>query len=339
MTSVLVVGGGLIGRRHAQVVRAEPGFDLAGVVDPNLSDADFRDLDAALAARAPDAAIVATPNATHRALAERLIAAGVPVLVEKPLSGTATDAKAIVEASHRAGVPVLVGHHRRHHSRYRHFERLIEDGAIGRPVGAQVTWALRKPDGYFSADPWRTGPEGGPVRINAAHEIDLLAALLGPVAKVSALASAPVRNLGVEEIAAATLLHEGGAVSSLLVSDVTPSPWHFEGASGENPNIAETGQDGLRLFGTQGSVGFPSLDLWRHDRNDEGWGDAIGCVAASERADMRGEGALRAQLHHLAEVARGKPPLVSAEAGLHVVEVCEAILRSARTLKAVSTGS
>lgn len=57
-----------------------------------------------------DAVCIVTPISTHRPLAEEAFAAGKHVFVEKPLSGTAADAEAIVAAAKRAGRTLMVGH-------------------------------------------------------------------------------------------------------------------------------------------------------------------------------------------------------------------------------------
>lgn len=286
---IVLLGAGLIGARHARVVGASPRAALAAIVDPSPDAATLAsalgvprraDLAAALARDRPDAAIVATPNATHASLAVACLAAGLPCLVEKPLAPDPTGARAIVEAAERHARPVLVGHHRRHHAVIRRAVEAVAGGTLGRPVAAQVTWCLRKPESYFAAGRWREGAGGGPVWVNLIHEIDLLQALLGPIVEVSALLGAPGRARAVEDTGAIAMRHASGALATALLSDAAPSPWHFEGASGENPTIAATRApgreaDGLRVFGTRASLAIPSLALHAHADAEGGWGDPL----------------------------------------------------------------
>src|SRR5688500_9104521 len=88
---IALVGLGRMGRNHLRVLRETPGFDLVAAVDgaasaPNdLGDVPFLKNVAELAARDVEAVIVATPTATHHAIALELIAMGKHLLVEKPI--------------------------------------------------------------------------------------------------------------------------------------------------------------------------------------------------------------------------------------------------------------
>ena len=62
----------------------------------------------------PDGVIVATPNALHVPVGLACAARKLPMLIEKPIAETVDGARTLVEAAGRAGVPLLVGHHRRY---------------------------------------------------------------------------------------------------------------------------------------------------------------------------------------------------------------------------------
>ncbi len=115
---VAVVGVGHLGRHHARLYAADPGADLVAVVDRDLERArtiaaqygcDAFDDPAALPGRVR-AASVAVPTVHHREVAEGLLAAGLDVLVEKPLAPGLEDADAILAAAKVAGRLVMVGH-------------------------------------------------------------------------------------------------------------------------------------------------------------------------------------------------------------------------------------
>jgi len=113
-----VVGHGHFGAYHAKQYAAQPGVHLVGIADPAAGAAavvqaaygqihvgDYRDLIGRV-----DAVSVAVPTALHEAVATEFIAAGVHLLVEKPLCGTAEAAKRITEHAAQAGVILQVGH-------------------------------------------------------------------------------------------------------------------------------------------------------------------------------------------------------------------------------------
>jgi len=107
-TRIAVIGAGLIGRKHLSILKDDPAFKVAGIADPSpLAEAYarengfeyFPDTEALLEATRPDGAIVAGPNATHRATALACIARKIPIIVEKPIANTIADARAIVAAA------------------------------------------------------------------------------------------------------------------------------------------------------------------------------------------------------------------------------------------------
>src|SRR6478735_6497138 len=117
---IAVMGAGLIGKRHAAHVAAEPGATLSAIIDPAPAGRAFAEernvpwypaFDALPPSEKPDGVIVATPNQLHVANGLELVAAGIPILVEKPLADSVDSARKLVEAAETAGVPLLVGHH------------------------------------------------------------------------------------------------------------------------------------------------------------------------------------------------------------------------------------
>jgi predicted dehydrogenase len=122
---VAVVGAGAFGRNHLRVYReleqAGEQVLLAGVVDCDCAVAaaaaskfgvpGFETIEACLAAVGPlDAASICVPTAHHASAAEPLLAAGLDLLIEKPLAASLADADRILEMSRRHGRIVQAGH-------------------------------------------------------------------------------------------------------------------------------------------------------------------------------------------------------------------------------------
>ena len=340
LVKIAVVGAGLIGKRHINLLQNSPDCSLSAIIDPQdgvkklaeeVEVPHFYELAEFLSSDVGcDGVILATPNETHREFALNCISRGLPCLIEKPLASNSADALAICDASETSGVVVLVGHHRRHHLVSRSLKKRLENGALGKIVAAQLTWMLKKHDDYFEEGAWRSKKGGGPIWINLIHEIDLLRYFVGEIVEVSAMASDAVRGFAVEDTAIINIRCENGAVISAILSDCAPSPWHFEGGSGENPNISETGHGGLRIFGTKGSIEFPSLTEWHHKDENGHWGTPIFNETHPGDLPMGDEVALTEQMKNFADVIRQKgQPLVGARDGLQSVRVVEAIHRSA----------
>ena len=169
---------------------------------------------------------------------------------------------------------------------------------------ATAIWCVRKPDDYFVGN-WRAGADGSPVMINMVHEIDLLRFLLGEVVEVQALGVQPIRGADRVESGVLALRFESGTVASVTFADTAPSPWGFEAGTGENPNIATSGQDSLWITGTAGAISFPSMTLWRGASD---WGEAPSPV----REEFARTDPLAAQLDHFIDVLNGAAPLITA---------------------------
>ncbi|MEM1315704.1 MAG: Gfo/Idh/MocA family oxidoreductase, partial [Pseudomonadota bacterium] len=278
---------------------------------------------------APDiaGAIVATPNATHGAAAEDAAARGWALLVEKPISGTLRDAHRVAQAAEKAGVPLLIGHHRRQYAAVAAARETIASGLLGRPVAADAIWSLRKPDDYYRYK-WRVESGGGPVLINLVHDVDLLRFLLGDVAEVSALVSSARRRGALEDTAAVSLRFKNGCLATCLMSDAGLSPWGWEAATAENPELHASGLDCLRIIGDEGALSLPSLTYWRHEGDGRGdWTKPLTPLELPCPATTP----LEAQLEHFLAVIRdGAAPICDGAEGLATLAAALAIRESAR---------
>lgn len=137
---ICVVGAGRWGRNHIRTL-GELGA-LAAVVEPDASARaeiaeahpgiqTFADLDGALAADL-DGFVVASPAETHAHLARRIIEAGKPVLVEKPLALDVASALGLATLAAERGVPLMVGHLMLFHPAIRRLGELVRSGKIGK---------------------------------------------------------------------------------------------------------------------------------------------------------------------------------------------------------------
>jgi len=260
-----VIGGGQIGLRHAQVAQGSDHVHLTAVVEPDgARRAELAAMGLPVVAAVDDvpasrAAVVATPTQGHADAALQALAMGWGVIVEKPLAASVAECRALIAAATRAGLPLITGHHRRCHPFTQAARARL--ASLGAPVGVQALWSLRKHDSYFDVG-WRRMPGAGVMMTNLSHEIDLLRFLLGDVAEVSAMLSTARRGLPVEDTAALSLRFANGALGSVLMSDAGASPWGFEAATGENPALAASGADYLRIVCEGGALAFPSLRVW-----------------------------------------------------------------------------
>ena len=152
---LVVLGLGRRGHEWVRVLRATPGFELVGTVEPDpgrrraaaaalgLPDGLCHDrLDAAIEAGAPQAAIVATSIDSHVEPCRDALARGLGVLVEKPFALCLRDARGLVAEAEARRLPLMVGQNYRHMRMPRTLRRLFASGQLGR-VGMVVVQAYR----------------------------------------------------------------------------------------------------------------------------------------------------------------------------------------------------
>lgn len=235
-----ILGGGFMARVHSRAARAA-GARLVGIVSSSAErgavaarelgfDAAFGSLGDLLARAEPDVVHVCTPNAVHAEQALAALAAGLPVVCEKPLATTAEDARALVAAAgdRPTGVPFVY----RYHPLVREARVRFASGEAGRLLTIQGAylqdWLLGAAD-----DNWRVDEEaGGRSRAFAdigSHLVDLLEFVTGERVRRIAAAKrtffaerAEHRAVRTEDAVAVVLETASGAIGSLLVSQVAP---------------------------------------------------------------------------------------------------------------------
>lgn len=321
----------MIGQRHIEVISQSPDAVLAAIAEPAPvpdalapSAARYPNLAEMLSAARPDGVIIATPNALHVEHGLACIDAGIPVLIEKPISGDVASAERLVSMAEARGVPVLVGHHRRHNPIIQAAKAKIAAGALGEVVAVHGVCWLYKPDGYFDTD-WRTKPGAGPVFINLIHDIDLLRHFCGEVVSVQAMDSTRTRGHTVEDTAVILMEFASGALGTVTVSDTIAAPWSWELTAGENPAYPHTTENCYFIGGTHGSLSVPDCRHWSYP-GQRGWWEPIDSAAVKPDD----QDPLTVQLAHFCRVIAGtEMPLVSGREGLRTLRVIEAIKHAA----------
>ncbi|QMU59293.1 MAG: gfo/Idh/MocA family oxidoreductase [Boseongicola sp.] len=332
MKRIAVVGAGLIGQKHIEIVRANAVLDA--IIDPTVearelaSKSDtkwFKTVDDYLKFNHPDGAIIATPNQLHHRHGAAFITAGIPTLIEKPLADCSDSALKIVELSRESNVAVLVGHHRRHSPFVKAAKTAIESGNIGRLVTVNAQFWLLKPDEYFNVV-WRKQAGAGPTFINLIHDIDLLRHFCGDITAVQASESHSVRGYEVEDTSAVILEFDTGVLGTVSISDTVVAPWSWELTAGENPAYPKTEMSCYMLGGTKGSLSVPDLSLWQHPGKQSWWSPIEVTKPSVKSADPVKE----QFLHFLDVIENNVQPLVSAEEGFRNLQVLDAIKKAAR---------
>lgn len=225
---VALLGYGTAGAHfHAPLIAAVDGLAVSAVVTSRREQVHRDHPDARVLAdpgevwsdrQSYDLVVVATPNHTHVPLAKAAIEAHLPVVVDKPLAGTASEAKALIRQAELARVPLSVYQNRRWDGDFRTMRRLLTSGAVGHPLRLESRFDRWRPT--VAADAWKedAANAGGILLDLGAHLVDQALVLLGPVRSVYAEIDSRRPGATVEDDVFLALTHASGARSHLWAS-------------------------------------------------------------------------------------------------------------------------
>ncbi len=210
------------------------------------------DLNALLAVEGLALIVLATPSGVHEVQARQCIAAGIPVVVDKPLATDATQASGIVEAARSAGVPLTVFQNRRFDAEHVAARQTVRSGQLGEVFRHEFRWERWRPT---PKDRWRenaSAADGGGILLDLlSHMIDAAVDLFGPIDTVYAETAA--RTTPAEDDAFLACRHTSGVVSRLGATSVCAAP---------GPRVRILGRSGaflLNQFEDDGSDIYPDL--------------------------------------------------------------------------------
>jgi predicted dehydrogenase len=262
-----------------------------------------------------EAAIVCTPAATHRAVAEQCLARGVHVLVEKPLTTTVDDSTALIELADAEELILMTGHTFLFNSGVRKLKEYVDNGEIGRVY-------------YLHARRTSLGPIRSDVNALwdlAPHDISIFNYVLGSQPEwVSAIGGCALRDT-LEDVGFISLGYPGGIVAHVHVSWAEPFKTREVVVVGSDKRVVFNDTDALervRVFekGVAPAPGeastFGEFQFLLRD------GDIVSPMIPPSEP-------LKEQCAHFLRTVRGvEVPLTDGRLGRDVVSVMEAIDRS-----------
>lgn len=312
----------MIGRHHARLLQAAERVSFVGAVDPDgdrhgsVHDAElvFGSVAELLGSAVPDFAVVAVPTGLHLQVASELMAAGVSVLIEKPLASTVDEAREIVATCARSGVHGAVGHVERFNAPLREMRRRLVDGQLGR---------------LFAISTIRSGPfaqrvrDVGVVKDLATHDIDVIGWLSD--SRIARLAAQTQRLSGQdhEDLLLLTGRLESGPAFNAVVDRLSPTKVRRTRVLGEGGVLEADTLSGDLFFYENAEVVVP----WATTQQFRGVSE--GNVT---RYALRRDEPLRVELETFLDLLEGDPEagVVSLERGVEIVAIAEAVLESAR---------
>lgn len=321
-----LVGLGSIGRRHLRLLKQlRPDIEVILI----RSGLGSRWPEEALALRSVhtiedalshniDAAIISSPASFHVSQAIELLEAGVPLLIEKPLSNNLDQTMQLKTLVKNTGLSVLVGYVLRYSLALRQLHEMLVGNAIGRVVGVNIDCGSYLPD-------WRPGQDyqatasarselGGGVLLELSHELDYANWFFGPFKSVEAsVINSGALDIQVEDTADLELISENGVNVIVHLDFVRRQPIRQCVILGSEGNLTWNGSDN-------------NVTLDRVSGETKSWS------FSGERNDM-----FRAQLKHFLNcIENGELPKVNLADGIAALEITEAAKRSQIEGKVIS---
>jgi myo-inositol 2-dehydrogenase/D-chiro-inositol 1-dehydrogenase len=320
-----VLGAGRIGKVHARNLQQSGRAQVAYIADAvpeaasSLAEsvgAGVSSIDEILASDV-DAVLIATPTDTHADLIEQVARAGKAILCEKPVSLSVERIEQCLPVVEKAGVPLMIGFHRRYDPNYAALAKALREGSIGEVE--MVTIIARDP-----APPPVSYIErsGGIYRDMMIHDFDMVRFLLGEEPVV-------VHALG--SVLTDPAIKEAGDVDTAVV--------HMQTASGKiavitNSRRATYGHDQrIEVHGSKAMLRANNVHLTTVERADErGFTADLIPFSFVERYQQAYANEVNAFLDFLEQ---GEAPSASGRDGLMAQKLAEAAARSLQTGEAV----
>ncbi|MFC5909567.1 Gfo/Idh/MocA family oxidoreductase [Streptacidiphilus monticola] len=344
--NVGLIGYGLAGSVfHAPLISTTPGLRLSAVVTANPErqaqvrrehpDASVLDSADALWSAAPhlDLVVVASPNRTHIPLATAALEAGLPVVVDKPLAGTAAEGEELARLAEDRGLLLSVFQNRRWDGDFRTVRELVESGRLG---------TVRRLESRFER--WRPQLKGGwrelgdPAEVGGllydlgAHLVDQALTLFGPAVRV--YAELDVRRAGAQtdDDSFVALTHADGTRSHLWMSATAAQLGPRFRVLGSEAAYVSHGLDGQEDALRSGST--PADADWGITPRER-WGTLVAGDSVEPVETL--PGAYQDYYAAVAEALRGRAAVpVEPRDAVEALRVLEAARRSAQSGETVS---
>jgi len=326
----IAAGSHVFGAAHAPALEAA-GADVVGLFDINRAGAEataasrgwpvLDTLDELLAVDA-DLAVIASPHPLHAELAERALAAGMHVLVEKPLAARPSEARRIVEAARAAGRVAAVALQHRFRAEVVAARQIVATGGIGDLYRAVVVSTYPKRATYYRTAPWRgtwAGEGGGVLLTQGQHDLDTLVHIVGMPSRTVGWARTRVLPIETEDTVEAMLEWPGGATGSVSISSAASDP----------PSRIE-------LHGSRGMLRLTpgSLEITRYPEDFGAFaaadGGAFDVFERGETLTQAGGGGTHAEIYAdlFEAIAAGRDPRATAADAVPALDLTAALILS-----------
>lgn len=327
-----VIGAGYWGPNLVRTAQATPGLRLEHLCDLDVERAravlgDYstvrvtRSLNDVLADPAVDAVALATPAATHVAVAMAALEAGKHVLVEKPLAASWEDGAALVVAAEQRGLTLMLDHTYCYTPAVAHLRAMVRSGELGELQyydSVRINLGLVQPDVDVL---WDLAP----------HDLSILDTVLPdgvvPVS-VSAQGSDPI-GAGRACVAYLTVVLSNGTLAHVHVNWLSPTKIRTTVVGGSKRTVVwDDLNPSQRLAVYDRGVDRTATEVSVEQRSRAQVSYRLGDVVAPALPEREALRSVMAEYH--ASIIEGRPPLTDGRSGLRVLALLEAASESLR---------
>lgn len=223
-----IVGCGMIARYHATAIQYIDRCSLLGACSKTYASAEkfcrevdcipFKDYDSMLSHPDLDVVVICTSSGDHFHQTKSALEVGKHVIVEKPMCLTMEDANVLVELDRQYPQTVCIISQSRFSDAAQTIKAAIKAGSFGKMVSASLMMRYFRSQAYYDQAQWRgtIASDGGGILMNQGiHGIDLLCHFMGKPVSVCGFARTILRDIEVEDTAAAAVEFESGAVATI----------------------------------------------------------------------------------------------------------------------------
>lgn len=337
-----IIGCGVIGPTHADAIlaNAAQGARLVAVYDEIPAAAQkmgeryqvsaFTNLEEFLAQPNLDVVNICVPSGLHAKLGVAAAKAGKHVMVEKPIDITLEAADNLIRACRENNVKLAVISQHRFSPAMRQLRAAIEANRLGEMVLGDAIIKWYRTQQYYDSAGWRGtfAVDGGGALMNQGiHYIDLLQWTMGAVKSIKAVTKTRAHTIEVEDLAAAILQFESGAVGTIVGSTaIFPGlPERLEISGRDGTVIIEAGQiKTWELRDERGEVGNYGLPTSVANNQEK-----PGATGAADPAAISGSGHTFQIADMLEAIRQNREPALNGEEARKPLEIILAIYKAA----------
>lgn len=330
-----ILGAGIVAEYHKTAVESNKdiGAHLSAIIhyEPSKFKAISNQFgvrcisfDDALSDKEIDVICICTPSGQHAAQAIACANAGKHMVIEKPLALSLSDADAMIAAANANDVRIAVAFQRRTEPLFIQIKQALTGGDLGDLTLGSVVLPYFRGQSYYDLASWRGtwGLDGGGVLMNQGiHIVDLLTWYMGDPVAIQAQAGTLHRDIEVEDVLAATLKFDNGALATITATTT----------------VGDGAPHRLELYGTNGSIQVEGESLIRWHLKDKSLqtvsppplGNTPESGSSSDPRGIKATGHTAIIRELLLAIKEDRPPAIDGIEGRRSLAVVNGIYKSA----------